>query len=124
MKRTGLLTLSAALILCGCGGSSTTSTSKPKPINPDESQVSGKPGMAPVEYLGTVAAGKKKAERDQALALLKQGIQNYRIAEGGNPKSLQDVVNKGYLNSVPKAPYGMKINYDPKSGEVAIVMAQ
>ncbi|MDA1046745.1 MAG: hypothetical protein O3A82_07445 [Verrucomicrobia bacterium] len=48
----------------------------------------------------------------------------FEAMEGQKPKSLDELVKKGHLTKMPKVPYGMKFNYDPKTGKVEAVMAK
>ncbi len=103
-------------VLAGCGGESST---------PDSASATnssgGNPVAAPVDYLGAVAKGQQSAIKTIDTAQLKQAIQNFQIAEDRLPASLDELVAKGYLREIPAAPNGMKIQYDPKTGAVAVV---
>ncbi|MDA0723108.1 MAG: hypothetical protein O3B25_02445 [Verrucomicrobia bacterium] len=64
--------------------------------------------------------------RQHALAIAEfdKAIQMFEAMEGQKPKSLDELVKKGHLTKMPKVPYGMKFNYDPKTGKVEAVMAK
>ena len=98
----------------GCGKKET-----PAPTTDNNS--SGNPITAPVDYLGAVAKGKKVAEKQIDLVQLNQAIQMFQANEDRLPKDLDEVVAKHYLGAIPKAPYGMRIIYDPATGKVQIV---
>ena len=118
----------ASLLTAGCQKSSSSDSSssdtRPAPLDPSKSQVSGNPGMAPVDYLGTVAKGKKSAEAKIAINEFTKAIQMFEAMEGRKPKTLDELVKEGHLAKMPKTPYGMKFTYDAKTGAVDAVMAK
>lgn len=128
MKKLLVLPFVIGLLFAGCQPASTSDSaskdSKPAPLDPSKSQVSGNPAAAPVEYLGTIAKGKKNAEAKSAIAEFDKAIQMFEAMEGQKPKSLDELVKKGHLTKMPKVPYGMKFTYDPKTGKVEAVMAK
>jgi hypothetical protein len=109
--------------LAGCGEEKPASGgSTPQSFNAAISNnSSGNPVSAPVDYLGAVAKGQQSAIKTIDTAQLKQAIQNFQITEERLPASLDELVSKGYLRQIPAAPYGMKIQYDAKTGRVAVV---
>jgi hypothetical protein len=116
--------LAASLVgLAGCGeDKSSSSATTPQSFNAAISNnSSGNPVSAPVDYLGAVAKGQQSAIKTIDTAQLKQAIQNFQITEERFPATLDELVSKGYLRKIPAAPYGMKIQYDPKTGRVAVV---
>ncbi len=127
MKKSLVLLFALGLIAAGCQKSSSDSSSsdsKPAPLDPSKSQVSDNPAMAPVDYMGTVAKGRKQAEAKTAINQFNKAIQMYEALEGRKPESLEQLVKEGHLAKMPKTPYGMKFTYDPKTGKVAAVMAK
>lgn len=82
------------------------------------------PANAPTDYLGAVAKGKKKSEATVANLQVAPAIQQFQAAEGRFPKSLQELVEEGYLTAQPQAPNGMKPDYNPETGEFKMVPAQ
>lgn len=81
------------------------------------------PVNAPTDYLGAVAKGKKKSEATIGAIQVGPVIQQFEAAEGRFPKSLQEMVDKGYLTALPAAPNGMKADYNPETGEFKFVPA-
>ena len=75
---------------------------------------------APPGYLGAIAGAKKSMEGDIALAPLQQAITAFKVAEGRNPESLQELVDLEFITALPDAPYRMTLEYDPKSGAVSV----
>ena len=127
MKKLLLVAAAAGLMVSGCQKSSSdtsSSDSKPAPIDPGKSAVSGNPAMAPVEYGGVLAKGKKSSEVKLAIAEFDKAIQAFEVSESRKPKSLDELVKSGYLTKMPKTPYGMKFTYDSKTGKVDAVMAK
>ena len=103
----------AAFTFAGCGS---------KSDEPSKSSTSGgNPVTAPVDYLGAVVKAKKSAEKTVEGAMLTQAVQMFQAQEGRFPTSLDELVAKQYLNRLPPPPYGMRFDYDPKTGKVSVV---
>ena len=117
MKRALSLLLLGGLVLSGCGKKGEKSTAS----STNDSNSSGNPLTAPVDYLGAVAKAKKSAEKTVETVSLNQAIQQFGVAEGRYPKDLNELVTEKYLPKLPDAPYGMKIVYDAAKGEVKVV---
>jgi hypothetical protein len=45
----------------------------------------------------------------------------FNVDNGRYPKDLNELVEKKYIPRIPDAPYGMKIVYDEKAGQVKVV---
>ena len=103
----------AAFTFAGCGSKS----DEP----PKSSTSGGNPVTAPVDYLGAVVKAKKSAEKTVEGAMLTQAVQMFQAQEGRFPTSLDELVAKQYLNRLPPPPYGMRFDYDPKTGKVSVV---
>jgi hypothetical protein len=116
--RAGVLYLvaMAGLLFIGCSKSeksdSTASTN---------TSASGNPVTAPVDYLGAVAKAKKAADKTISTAGLNQAIQSFQAQEGRLPASLNELVTKKYLPSIPPPPAGMKYDYNPQTGTLRLV---
>lgn len=89
-----------------------------------DQSTTGNPVTAPVDYLGAVGKAKKYSEKSLDIVNLKRAIQEFQASEGRLPSDLNELVTEKYLNSIPKPPQGMKIVYDPKTGDVKIVPEQ
>lgn len=109
--------LLVALISFGIAGCGQKEAEPPK----KETNSSGNPLTAPVDYLGAVAKAKKSAEKSIEISALTQHIQMFHAQEGHFPATLNDLVTKGYLKSLPAPPYGMQYQYNPQAGELKIV---
>ena len=84
----------------------------------------GSPLTAPVDYLGAVGKGQQTAEKVIETTSIERAIDMFKIDQGRNPKSLDELVKEGFLPKIPAPPYGMKIDYDPASGRVKLVKQQ
>jgi len=82
---------------------------------------SGSPVTAPADYLGALGRGKETAVKTIDVARLTEAIQMFNVQEGRYPKDLNELAEKKYINQVPDAPYGLKLDYDPVSGQVKVV---
>jgi hypothetical protein len=104
-----------AVGLVGCG----EKESQPKQTT--NAPTASSPLTAPVDYLGAVGKAKTFAEKTVDLAQLNQAIQMFVAQESRYPKSLDELKEAKLINEVPKAPYGMKIEYDANTGKVKVV---
>jgi len=113
-----LLSLVAGLLLAGCGGSDSSKSAQATNATPNYN--TGNPITAPVDYLGAVGQAKKFSEKQIDLAYLNEAVQQFSAAEGRLPKDLNELV-PNYMHTIPSAPYGSKIVYDPTNGMVKVV---
>jgi hypothetical protein len=104
----------AGCLLLGCSKSDPTPETKP-------AKSSGNPITAPVDYLGAVAQGQKRAMKTLDQVGLNQTIQMFYANEGRFPKDLNELVKPDYLSTLPTPPPGMKFNYNPATGELKVV---
>jgi hypothetical protein len=120
MKANPFLILAIAFGFTACGGKEPTPSAKPanQQTNPT---ATGNPLTAPVDYLGAVGKAKRVAEKTVDTASLNRTIQLFYAQEDRYPKDLNELVANRYLPSLPTAPYGTKIIYNPEKGEVRIV---
>jgi hypothetical protein len=114
--------LAGAFLLTGCSKQEDKSAA-PAP-EPAKTNASGNPLTAPADYVGALGKAKGLAEKTVDNAGLNQAVQLFNAQEGRLPKDLQELVTQKYLPAIPQAPYGMKIEYNPKTGQVSIVKAQ
>ncbi len=113
MKAFLLFPLALALVVTGCGDS--------KPAAPAAG--AGSPITAPVDYLGALNKAKKSAEKTVDLSVITTAVNAFKQEEGRFPLDLTELMKHSFLRSIPPAPYGMKIVYNPTNGEVAVVKA-
>jgi len=114
MKTPIYFSLSAALLLVGCGD---------KQGKPAQSGTSGggNPLNAPADYLGTLGKGQNTAIKTIDIASLNQAIQMFNVQEGRFPKDLNELLESKLIGKIPDAPYGMKLQYDAVAGKVSVV---
>jgi hypothetical protein len=117
MAMAGLLFVACVFAACGKRDSTAQSTNA-------SSSSSGNPVTAPVDYLGAVAKAKKAAEKTVDTAGINQAVQLFQAQEGRLPKTLNELVTKQYLRSLPPPPNGMKYDYNAQTGQVRVVAAQ
>ena len=75
----------------------------------------------PANYVRGALESGDKAKGKLGIVTLERGIKTFQIQEGKNPASLQQLVKKGFVSSVPPAPVGKKYSYNAKTGKVKIV---
>lgn len=110
------LSLTAAWLLASACGESNKSA-------PEGASGGGgqNPITAPVDYIGAVGRAQKTAEKTVDLATVQRAVQMFHAMEDRYPKDLQELVNQRYLPSLPVPPAGMRMHYNPASGQVRIV---
>jgi hypothetical protein len=111
-----ILVLAVVAAGSGCG-------KKEEPKKPAEGTSSGNPLTAPVDYLGAVGKAKTTVTKNLDLANVAQAVKMFEAAEERLPKSLSELVEKGYLPKLPVAPQGQKLSYDANTGQVKLVPA-
>jgi hypothetical protein len=110
----GVVMLAALLAGCGDGGTSRSGAAKG----------GGSPATAPLDYLAAQGQAKKHSEKVVSLAQVQQALQQFHASEDRWPKDLQELVKAGFLASVPAAPAGQRVVYDPATGAVRMVRVQ
>ncbi|HAB16133.1 MAG TPA: hypothetical protein PLX89_07970 [Verrucomicrobiota bacterium] len=113
-----LVAVVALSLLAGCGK---------KPTAKDKKEDSGAGGVgvvtAPLDYLGAQGRAKQTAIKVTSLAEVTQAIQKFNAMEDRYPRDLNELVQQHYLGSIPPAPRGTQLAYDPKTGDVRFVRA-
>lgn len=84
----------------------------------------GNPLTAPVDYLGAIGQAQRHSQKVVDTVQIQSAIRQFQAVEDRNPKDLNELVSSGYLTQMPKAPYGMKILYDARTGQVRIERQQ
>jgi hypothetical protein len=82
---------------------------------------SGNPLTAPADYVGALGQAKKSAEKRLGAVGLDQAIKVFVAEEGRYPNTLDELVSKGKISSIPNPPAGMKYDYDAKTGTIKVV---
>lgn len=119
MIRITSLLLVLATVLIGCSQKKEVPIATAPTNNP--SGTSDNPLTAPADYLGVMAKAQKSAVRVVDTASLDRAIQMFNVEEERFPNNLQELVTKRYMPSIPAPPYGMKYDYNPKTGQVRII---
>ena len=117
MKFASLFATVALVLLTACGGANKQDDAK-------KDAPGQNPLNAPTDYVGALAKGKKKSEATIGALQVAPAIQQFNAAEGRFPKSLQEMIDEGYLTAVPAAPNGMKADYNPETGEFKFIREQ
>ena len=114
MKITICFLAVAGTVLTGCGDHS----SKPAEST---NAVSGGVLSAPGDYGAALVKGHQFAVKTIDTAALKQAIQMFQADQGKLPKDLNELVQEKFLPKLPEAPAGMRLDYDPATGDVRVV---
>ncbi|HLP75874.1 MAG TPA: hypothetical protein VK327_03075 [Candidatus Paceibacterota bacterium] len=114
MKTPFLLAVVAAACLTGCG-------EKKSGVSSETNTTSGNPLTAPADYLGALGKAQQHAVKTIDLTSINQAIQLFQADKERLPKDLNELVTEKFLGKIPEAPYGMKIVYDPTTGQVKVV---
>ena len=124
MKPSFFIVIAAGLLLAGCGDNNSSShpqgTNTSRATNAEPRYDTGNPITAPVDYIGAVGQAQKYAVKQIDLAYLNQAVQLFNTQEGRLPKDLNELV-PNYVGKMPAVPYGMKLDYDPNTGQVKVV---
>lgn len=115
-------TISCTLLVGGCG-SETEQPSKPASTS-TPSAYTNSTVTAPVDYLAaTMKAGQQVKGKVETIAIEK-AIESFQQEEGRFPSSLDELVTKGSLKTMPSPPVGMQFEYDPQAGTIKLVPKQ
>lgn len=111
MKRVALLPFVVLVLVAGCSP-------------PDETEQSHRPltnDGAYGQYIAGLAQAKQDAGKTVDVASLREEIRLFQVDKGRYPNSLDELVQGDYIKKIPAAPYGMKIDYNPETGDVNVV---
>ena len=111
MKCAALLLLVALVFLTGCNPTDQSAQSN-RPMTND-----GAFG----QYVGGLAQAKQDAGKTVDVASLREEIRLFQVDKGRYPASLDELVQDNYIKKIPDAPYRMKIDYNPETGDVNVV---
>lgn len=114
MKISVCLSTLALAFLVGCGNDNS------KPAAPSNA-AGGSPLDTRGDYLSTLAKGQATAVKTVDTASLNQAVQLFNVQEGRYPKDLDELVKSKLIGEIPPVPFGMKIDYDPATGQVKVV---
>ena len=74
---------------------------------------SGNPATAPVDYLGAVNKGRKKAVTDTALNQVNGAINQYKASNSRPPRYLNELISEGLLAELPRITRRQKMDLQP-----------
>ncbi len=81
-------------------------------------------GLTPMnaveKYGGVMSKTLKKSKAMDDVLYMKNKINTFQIQEGRYPNSLNELVEKGYLDNLPEPPKGMAFHYEPSTGKVDV----
>lgn len=72
------------------------------------------------EYKKTIDEKIKKIKAIDEITYLKNKINTFYRQEGRYPNSLNELVEKGYIENLPNPPSGTEFIYDSKTGSITI----
>ena len=105
--------------LSGCGQkleeSVPNKTSQARPIHTNSIIT------APVDYIATTIQTGEQAKGKLELIAIQKAIEFFQQEEGRNPSSLEEMLEKSYLRSIPKPPVKQMFSYDAEKGTVKLV---
>ena len=100
-----LLTACLLAICIGCGKQPASSPS-PAELKTDTAVPTAKPSAAAPQVDPSAAAAAEEAQIAAALNELTQAVRRYSVEQRRVPKTLDELVARGYLSRVPQAPGG------------------
>jgi hypothetical protein len=104
-----------AVALAGCWGEPKQALAEQADqTQPPPKSMAEKRSLDPVST--PIYAG-EDAKAKIAQAAIPQAIARFQQMEERNPASLQELVDKAYLPSLPKPPVGYEFKYDPATGQ-------
>jgi len=78
------------------------------------------PMNAVEKYGGVMSKTLKKSKAMDGMMYIKNKINTFQMQEGRYPSSLNELVEKRYLDKLPEPPKGMTFNYDPATGNIDV----
>lgn len=115
MKHAALIPLVALVFATGCG----QSDNAPQTSSATNRSMTNDGAFG--QYMGGLQQAKQNAGKTVDVASLREEIDLFHVDKGRYPNNLDELVQENYMKKVPDAPYGMKIDYNPETGEVKVV---
>ncbi|MCM8760332.1 MAG: hypothetical protein NC832_01250 [Candidatus Omnitrophica bacterium] len=72
------------------------------------------------KYGGVMGSAMKKSKAMDDVLYLKNKINTFQVQEGRYPYSLNELVEKKYIDRLPEPPKGMSFRYDHSTGNVSV----
>lgn len=107
MKATALVAPLVVVLLVGC----------------NDSNPAGRPAQsAPSadDYLKSAARSQKQAVKAVDIVAINKAVETFYFQVGRFPRTLEELVDKDIMRSIPLPPPGVKFNYDTNTGIVSI----
>ncbi len=77
--------------------------------------------LKPLEDVGSRVGGAlKQAKEPDEILYVRNKINAFHRTEGRYPSSLDELVEKSYVTSLPQAPAGKQLAYDPATGKIEV----
>ena len=120
MKAPWVLCIVVSSLVAGCSDDS--GKSAPQTNSTSSSTTNqGSVVTAPVDYLDSLGKAQRSMVKSVDLSTVNHAIQQFQVEQGRNPKDLNELVQEKYIPSIPPAPYGSRIDYDPATGVAKVV---
>jgi hypothetical protein len=107
----------ASAVLLGTFVAGCKPTQNPEP----KERVGPSAVTAPADYVHASFQAGEKAKATLGLMTLNKAVSMYRMQNGTNPSSLEQLRDEGLIPDIPPAPNGQKYQYDPQTGQVTVV---
>lgn len=72
------------------------------------------------DHAAAALEAEREAETRVALLIVTEAVKGFRVIEGRFPEDLQEVVDRGFMHSLPELPGEGRFSYDAKAGEVSV----
>ena len=113
MKTVALAFPLVTILLVSCNDASSPPRNGPAS---ESSSVAG----ASADYLKSTAAAHQKAVKTIDLTAINKAIEAFYVQEGRFPKTLQELVDKDLMRTLPSLPPGIEYSYDTNTGLVTL----
>ncbi len=105
----------------GCGSKDESPPSN-KPAQTKPASTSNNSVLAaPVTYIETVIHTGETTKGKLELITFQKAIEAFQLEEGRNPASMDELVQKLYIKTIPQPPAGQTFSYDAEKGVVKLV---
>jgi hypothetical protein len=78
------------------------------------------PMNAAAKYGNVMSRTLKQAKSMDSTLYIKNKITSFQVQEGRYPQSLQELVEKGFIEKIPDPPKGMQYVYNPGNGSLKV----
>jgi hypothetical protein len=103
----------AVVFFSGCGENAPTA---------QEVREGAREGVeAPTRYVGANIRAQQQAQVTSATTTVNSAIRMFQAAEGRNPRDLNELIQAGYLGTLPELPRGASFHYTAQTGAVTVV---